>query len=128
MADLSTAVQRPGLTAVAPVYSPCGATDFFVAQPNAAYLLHYKNGATAQTTGPNKVSDPTTTAPAGATLAGGWADVTHGGGSGMTANSEAVVLIPNSNRFRDGQGRINLAHPGTLTTVSVCIIGPLPAL
>jgi hypothetical protein len=128
MADLTAAVQKPGLTAVAPVYSGCAAADFFTAQPNASYILHYKNGATAQTTGPNKVADATSQAPAGATVAGGWADVAHGGGGGMAATSELVLIIPNSNRFRDGQGRINLTHPGTLTTVSVCILGPLPAM
>lgn len=130
MGDLTANVQRPQLGFVAPIYTTVQATDFFTAAPNAAYVLKYKNGATAQASGaiPNKVTDATSVAPSGVSLAGGWADVPTSPATGMAATSEAVVTIPNTNRFRDGQGRINLSHAGTLTTVQVAIIGPFPPL
>lgn len=126
MSDLSAGVQKPDLAGVAPNYQAVTATDFFTASPNASYILHYKNGATAQTTGPNKITDQATIAPAGTTQSAGWADASDGLSGGMTATSERTRIINNSNRFRDSNGRINLAHPGTLTTVTVQIIGPLP--
>lgn len=127
MSDLTVGVQKPDLTGVAPTYQVCTASDFFVAQPNSMYILHYKNGATAQTTGPNKVVDQVTPQPVGASLVGGWADAVHSSGTGLGANSERVLVIPNTSRFRDGQGKVQLVHPGTLTTVTVNILGPFPA-
>lgn len=127
MADLSANVQRPDLAGVAPTYSACGAADFFTASANSAYILHYKNGATAQTTGPNKITDQSTPIPAGSAAVAGFADASDGLSGGMTATSERTRIINNSNRFRDSNGRINLVHPGTLTTMTVQIIGPLPA-
>lgn len=127
MSDFSANVQRPDVAGVAPSYNVCTATDFFTAAPNACYILHYKNGATAQTTGPNKVSDPSTPIPAGSGQTAGFADASDGLSGGMTATSERTRIINNTNRFRDSQGRVNLVHPGTLTTVTVQIIGPLPS-
>jgi len=128
MADLTlTAVQQPGLTGVAPLYVAASAADFFTAAPNSRYEIHYKNGAT--TTGgalPFKVTDPTTPIPVGSSAVAGFADgivaVT-----GMLATTELKAVIANSTRFMDSQNRINLVHGGTLTTVTVNILGPFPA-
>jgi hypothetical protein len=127
MADLTAGIQKPDLVGAAPNYQTCSAADFFTAQPNACYILHYKNGASAQTTGPNKVTDQVSVAPVGTTQSAGWADASDGLGSGIPATTERTRIINQSNRFRDGQGRINLVHPGTVTTLTVQIIGPLPA-
>lgn len=119
--------QKPVLGGVVPVYNACTATDKFLADPNAKYMLHYKNGATTQASGLNKVVDQVSAgnAPANAVLAGGWADAAVTGGTFLGANSESVVMIDNSSRFRDSTGFINLTHGGTLTTVTVAIFGPL---
>lgn len=126
MADLTAGITKPGLLGVAPTYQAVSAADKFTAQPGAKYMLHYKNGATPQATGgsPNKVVNPTATAPAGSSPAAGWADSVSQASPGMGATSENVVWIDNSTTFRDATGFINLVHPGTLTTVTVAIMGP----
>lgn len=126
MADLTAGIQKPDLAGVVPTYQAVAATDKFSAQPRSAYNLHYKNGVTAQTTGPNKIVDAVTAIPAGSAATAGFADAVHSGGSGMGATSERIVRISNSDRFRDALGFINLVHPGTLTTVTVNIQGPFP--
>lgn len=122
MTDFTSAVQKPGLVGVAPTYSQATGTDKFLAAPNARYELHYKNGATATGAGSFKVTDQVSAAaaPAGASLAGGWADAVVQS-AGMLATTELVCIIDNSSRFRDAQGFINLVHAGTLTTVTVAI-------
>lgn len=127
MADLTSAVQKPGRTGIAPTYSAVTAADKFAAQSGSKYMLHYKNGATAQATGgsPNKVTNPTAVPPSGSSPAAGWADVITQASPGMTATSEFVVLIDNSTELKDSSGFINLVHPGTLTTMTVAIFGPL---
>jgi hypothetical protein len=119
--------RRQGLTFAAPTYQAVTAADKFAAVPGAKYLLHYKNGATAQasSSSPNKVTDPSTVIPAGSAAVAGFADLLTSSGTGMGATSEATILIDNSTRFIDGTGFINLVHPGTLTTVTVDIVGPL---
>lgn len=126
MTDFTANVQKPGLTGIAPTYNAVTAADKFTAAPNSRYMLHYKNGATAQATGgsPNKVTDPTTPVPSGSSASAGFADAVTQASPGMTATSEFVVWIDNSSRFRDATGFINLVHPGTLTTVTVAIFGP----
>lgn len=120
MADLSSYVQKPTLTSLAPDYRTCSATDYFVAAPGSMYMLHYKNGATP--TGAIKIVDQTSVAPSGASGAGaGWADVQVS--ASILASAERTSMIGNSNRFRDSQGRINLTH-GTPTTLTVAIFGP----
>lgn len=119
--------QKPVLAGVVPTYNACTATDKFLADPNAKYMLHYKNGATSQASGTNKIVDQVSAAgqPDSAVLAGGWADAAVTGGVFMGATSESVVMISNTNRFRDSTGFINLTHGGTLTTMTVAIFGPL---
>lgn len=127
MADLSASVQKLGVVGAAPTYVAANATDFFVAQPGSRYILHYKNGATPTASGAFSVTDPTTPIPQGSSQIAGFADVVTKASGSMLANTELVVDIPNSNRHRDSNGRINLIHGGTLTTVTVCIMGPFPA-
>lgn len=126
MTDMTAFVQKPGYLGVAPTYTAVTAADFFTAIPNAKYMLHYKNGATAQATGgsPNKVTNPTAVAPPGSSPAAGWQDVITQASPGMTATSEFVVWLDNSTALRDANGRINMVHPGTLTTMTVAIFGP----
>jgi hypothetical protein len=119
--------RRQGLTFATPNYQAVSAADKFAAVPGAKYLLHYKNGATAQASGstPNKVTDQTSVIPAGSAAVAGFADLLTSGAAGMTATTEATIEIDNSTRFLDAQGFINLTHGGTVTTVTVDIVGPL---
>jgi len=119
--------QKPALAGIAPTYNVCTATDKFAAVPGSKYMLHYKNGATAQATGGanNTVTDSTTPIPAGSGAVAGFANAITIPTPGMLSTTESVVLIDNSTRFMDAQGFINLNHPGTLTTVTVAILGPL---
>jgi predicted transcriptional regulator of viral defense system len=126
MADLTTSVTKPGYLGSAPTYVAVTAADKFAAQSGGRYMLHYKNGATPQATGglPNKVTNPTAVAPAGSSPAAGWADVVTQATPGMGATSENVVWLDNVTPLKDGTGFVNLVHPGTLTTVTVAIMGP----
>lgn len=121
MTDFSANVQKPTLTGVAPTYNTCTATDKFAAPLGGRYMLHYKNGATV--TGALKAVDQTSAAqaPAGAVLAGGWADAQLS--ASIAGSGEAVVWIDNVNRFRDASGFVNLTHV-TPTTLTVAIFGP----
>jgi hypothetical protein len=121
MADLTTNIVAPSLVATTPSYNAVSAADFFTAQPGSKYRIHYKNGATPGT-GLLKVTDPTSVAPAGSSPAGGWSDVPVV--TNMAATTEKSVIV-NSDRFRDANGRINLANAGTITTITVAIEGPL---
>lgn len=127
MADLTAQVQKPGLTGVAPTYTAVAAADFFTAAPNSRYELHYKNGATATASGAFTITDATTPIPSGSGAVAGFADAVVKATGSMLANTELKCVIANSDRFRDANGRINLVHGGTLTTVTVNILGPFPA-
>lgn len=124
MTDLTTSVQKASLGGAAPNYVAVSAADFFSAGPGEKYLLHYKNGATPTGAGTFKVVDATTPTPASASPGAGFADAVVQNG-GMLATTELVSEIDNTNRFRDANKRVNLTHTGTLTTVTVAIIGPL---
>lgn len=124
MTDMTAFVQKANLTGAAPVYTPVTSTDKFKASSSSRYLLHYKNGATPQATGSMKVTDQTTTTPSGSVPGAGFADAVVVA-TPMGATTELVVEIDNSTRFMDATGFINLTATGTLTTVSVAIIGPL---
>lgn len=125
MADQTANIQKPGLTGVAPTYAAANATDFFTAQPASRYELHYKNGATPTGAATFKVTDPTTPIPAGSSAVAGFADAVIQS-AGMSATTELKAVIPNSDRFRDANGKINLVHGGTLTSVTLNILGPFP--
>jgi hypothetical protein len=126
MTDMTSAVQKPGYLGVAPTYTACTAADKFAAAPGGRYMLHYKNGASAQTTGPNRVQNisNTNSPPPGSSPAANWADAVTSGGTGVGATSELVCWIDNATPFRDSTGFVNLVHPGTLTTLTVAIFGP----
>jgi hypothetical protein len=116
--------QKPGLAGIAPTYIQATAADRFLALPNSKYMLHYKNGATPTGAGTFKITDATTPTPGAATPGAGFADAVVQNG-GMLATTELVQEIDNSTRFRDATGFVNITHTGTLTTVSVAVIGPL---
>jgi hypothetical protein len=126
MADLTAFVQKPTRLGVAPIYTNVSAADKFLAQSGARYMLHYKNGVTAQASGglPNKVTNPTAVAPAGSSPAAGWADTVTQATPGMLATTEFVSWLDSSTELKDGSGFINLVHPGTVTTMQVAIFGP----
>lgn len=126
MADLTAQVRQPGIAGEAPNFAAVSASDTFTAVPNASYILHYKNGATTTGAAIFQVEDPTTPTPPGADLAAGWADAETFDGT-FGANAERYVRIPNSSRHRNANGAITLTHTGTLTTVTVAILGPYPA-
>lgn len=128
MADLTAQVRKPVLSGAQAVnYVAVSASDTFTAAPGASYILHYKNGATPTASGAFTVTDPTTPIPPDSGAAAGFADgVTKAAGS-MLANTEFVARIANTDRFRNSTGQITLVHGGTLTTVTVAILGPFPA-
>lgn len=126
MADLTAQIRQLSLVGAAPNYVAVSATDFFSAIPNARYILHYQNGATPTASGAFSITDPTTPVPPGSGAVAGFADVITKASGSMLASTELLVGISNSDRFRDANGRINLVHGGTLTTVKVAILGPLP--
>lgn len=128
MADLTTStVRQVGIAGAAPVYTAISASDTFKPQPNARYILHYKNGATPTGAGVFSVTDPTTPVPAGSAATPGFADAVIKANGVFAATTELIAQIPNSNRFMDANGNITLVHGGgTLTTVSVAILGPFP--
>jgi len=119
---MTSAIQKPGIVAVTPTYTQCTAADKFLAAAGGKYMLHYRNGATP--TGILKITDQTSAAqaPAGASLAGGWADAVTVPAS-IPATTDAVVWIDVPARFKDGTGYVNLVH-GTPTTLTVAIFGP----
>lgn len=126
MADLTAQVQQLSAAGVAPNYVAVSASDSFTAQPKSRYELHYKNGATPTASGAFTVTDQTTPTPLGASPAAGFADQVVKASGSMLASTEIKAIIANSDRFRDNTGKITLVHGGTLTTVTVNILGPFP--
>lgn len=125
MTDMTSAVQKPGLAGVTPTYTQCTASDKFLAQRGARYMLHYKNGATPTTQ--LYINEQVATVPPGAVApsvpTGGtkWSDVQVSPALGAT--TERVVWIDPSSNYIDATGFINLVH-NTPTTLSVAIFGP----
>jgi|SRR6478609_9660563 len=127
MTDMTSAVQKPSYAGVAPTYTACTAADNFTAVPNSRYILHYKNGATPTASADFHAIDQTTPIPQGSGAVAGFADAILKPAGSMLASTELVCVIGNSTRFMDNTGKIQLVHGGTLTTVSLCIMGPFPA-
>lgn len=126
MADLTAQVRKPGLSGEAPNRVAVSASDVFDAAPDASYILHYVNGATTTGAAVFTVVDPTTPIPEGSAAVPGFADAEIFDGT-LDADEERYVRISNTNRFRDANGQITLEHTGTLTTVTLAILGPYPA-
>jgi hypothetical protein len=125
MTDMTSAIQKPGVSGLTPTYTQCTAADKFSALPGGRYMLHYKNAATPTTqlyineqvaVLPNGAVTPA--APTGGTK---WSDVQVSAALGAT--TERVCWIENSNNYRDALGFINLQH-NTPTTLTVAIFGP----
>jgi hypothetical protein len=129
MADLSSFVQRPNAsTVVIPTYTAVTAADKFLASQNSGYMLHYKNGATlagAVYINEKLAANPPSSQAPIPPPAGGlkWSDfVVH---TAFPASVERVVFIDNISAYIDNLGFVNLQHLGTITTLTVCIMGPL---
>jgi len=131
MTDMTAFIQDPTASnVVTPTYTACTATDKFLAGQGSRYMLHYKNGATP-TAGAIYVSEKQAQAPAGALpLVNGvpstkWSDLQVIPIGGIAATTEKVVVIDNITPYIDSLGFVNLLHGGTLTTLTVAILGPL---
>lgn len=130
MADLTAGIQDPTAgNIVTPNYQAVSAADKFLASANQRYMLHWKNGATA-TTGAVYVAEKLAQAPAGAipvnppAPAIKWSDLLVIA-STFPASTEKILVIDNITPYIDSLGFVNLLHGGTLTTLTVCILGPL---
>jgi|SRR6266576_1071919 len=127
MADLSAGVQRPNAAnIITPNYQACSAADKFLASLHGGYMLHYKNGATlagAVYINEKQLSLPpqgAPTAPAGSLK---WSDyVVH---AAFPATAERIVFIDDITPYIDTLGFVNMQHLGTITTMTVAILGPM---
>lgn len=126
MADLTASVKVPTLAGQNLAFDPVSADDFFVAAPNASYILIYFNNTTPSD-GALTIVDPTTPIPQGSAVAAGFANAVIDP-NGLGATVTQVSVIPNSNRFRNADGEIHLLHAGTITDLSVAIFGPFPPM
>lgn len=125
MTDMTSAVQKPGIAGLTPVYTQCTAADKFAALRGGRYMLHYKNLATPTTQ--LYINEQVASTPSGAVApavpTGGtkWSDVQVS--AALAATTERVVWIEASANYIDSQGFINLVN-NTPTTLSVAIFGP----
>jgi len=114
-------------TLVTPTFTACTASDTFAASPGQSYLLYYINGATA-TGAAIYVSEKAAVAPSGsvpvtpATPATKWSDLLIIATT-FPANQSRAFLIPDVTNFL-AAGVVNLLHGGTLTTLTVAVLGP----
>jgi len=124
MATLTS--QAVGLDSpVVPNYQSCSAADKFLAKAGQRFMLHYKNGATAAGTvflNEQRAATPRGAVPAAASGATKWSDVRIAASVG--ANSELVEWIDDAGPFIDAAGFVNLQHGGTVTTLTLLILGP----
>ena len=124
--------QKPSVgTVVTPTFNATTAADKFAAS-GGSYVLIYQNGATPGTAtlwvldgnNPGAMTPVGAQAPAVPTGATKWSDaliVTN-----MAATSFKVIALDNINiqNFIDSTGFVNLKHNGTITTITVAILGP----
>jgi hypothetical protein len=114
---------------ITPTYTAVTAADKFAANPGTTYMISYVNGATAGTL-QLYVTDQYTTVPPGsatpAVPANGtnWSDALISAALG--ANASRIIVLDKSiiGNFIDSTGFVNLKHNGTLTTITVAILGP----
>jgi len=124
MTTLPTQVPTVG-DDITPTFTACTAADKFAAT-GGKYILYYKSGASgavAQIYALNPASAPAGTAPAAGTGGTNWADLRLAVAIGAT--TDAVCVIPDVSPYLDATGFVNLKHNGTLTTVTVHVLGPL---
>ena len=121
------AAQAPTLLLQTPTFSAVSASDTFAAVQGQKYLLYYINGGT-QTSAAAYVSEKAAVAPSGsvpvvpATPATKFSD-------GLLI---ATTFPATTSRFSEFQvdnylsgGVVTLLHGGTVTTLTIAIIGPL---
>lgn len=126
MADLSANVKAPTEASGSVVlpFAACTAADKFAAS-TGRYLLIYTNGATA--TGTVFVNEQKAVAPTGATPAAPagatkWSDLKVG--TTIPASGTYPISIADISKYVDVTGFVNLQHAGTLTTLTLGILGP----
>lgn len=123
MTTLTT--QLPGVgDDITPTFTACTAADKFAAN-GGRYVLYYKSGASGAVStiyALNAAAAPSGTVPAAGTGGTNWADLRLSNGIGAT--TDAVCTIPDVSAYIDATGFVNLKHNGTLTTVTVAVIGP----
>ncbi len=125
MTDMTSAVQKPGVSGVTPTYTQCTASDKFQAARGSRYMLHYKNAATPTTQ--LYINEQVATVPGGAVTpavpSGGtkWSDTQVSAALG--ASTERVCWIENTSQYLDSNGFINLVN-NTPTTLTLAIFGP----
>ena len=123
MTTLPTQVPVPG-DDITPTFTQCTAADKFAAT-GGRYVLYYKSGASGAVStiyALNTLTAPTGTVPAAGAGATNWADLRLSNGIG--ASVDGVCVIPDVAPYLDATGFVNLKHNGTLTTVTVCVLGP----
>jgi hypothetical protein len=124
--------QKPSIgTVVTPTFNATTAADKFSAS-GGSYILIYQNAGTIGTgtlwvldgNNPGAVVPTGAQAPAIPTGATKWSDALIV--SNMPTSSFRVIAIDNINiqNFIDSTGFVNLKHNGTITTITVAILGP----
>jgi len=124
MTTLATQVPTVG-DDITPTFTACTAADKFAAT-GGKYILYYKNGASGAVStiyALNTLAAPSGTVPAAGTGGTNWADLRLS--NGISSNVDAVAVIPDVAPYIDATGFVNLKHNGTLTTVTVHVLGPL---
>ena len=118
--------QNQGSTgSVAPTFTACTAADKF-ASIGGSYMIYYRNGGTggvttlwALATVPAPPAGVTPGVPTGAT---NWQDLPLASTVGTSA--DRVCFIDDITPYIDNTGFVNLKHNGTLTTLTVAVLGP----
>jgi hypothetical protein len=125
--------QLPTVAApITPIYSAVTAADKFAANPGTTYMISYVNGGTPGTAtlwvldGNNPgavvpVGAQTPNIPTGATK---WSDAQISATLGASASRIIVLDKSIIANFIDSTGFVNLKHNGTLTTITVAVLGP----
>ena len=124
--------QKPSIgSPVTPTFTAVTAADKFAAS-GGSWIIWYRNGATAGTatfwvldgTNPGAVAPTGAQAPAVPTGATKWSDALIVSSMGATTDKVIAIDAINIANFVDSTGFVNLKHNGTITTVTVAVLGP----
>jgi hypothetical protein len=124
--------QKPSIgSPVTPTFTAITAADKFAAS-GGSYVIWYRTAASSGNTtfwvldgnNPGAVAPTGAQAPAVPTGATKWSDALIV--SAMAATSDKVIAIDNINiqNFIDSTGFVNLKHNGTVTNITVAVLGP----
>jgi len=124
MTTLPTTVPTVG-DDVTPTFTAATTTDKFTAT-GGKYILYYKVGASGVITtvyALNTAPAPAGTVPAAGAGATNWADLRLS--NGIAVSTDGVCIIPDVAPYIDATGFVNIKLVGTVTTVTVAVVGPL---